>query len=92
MFNSSSPSPHLGQDPSGDQKSRAVGGGVVRQPDLDAVFGEFVSVSGLNDHVSINTGVRYLADDVLVCHADDQSTSEEWREKRRKSDARLKDD
>merc|ERR1719167_141279 len=33
---------------------------------VDAVLGEFVSVSGLNDHVSINTGVRYLADDVLV--------------------------
>ena len=70
-----SPSPYLGQNPSGDQQSRAVGGGVVRQPDLDAVFGEFVRVSGLDNHVSINTGVRYLTGDVLVRETDDQS----WR-------------
>merc|ERR1711931_382518 len=63
----------LSEDSPGDEQTGAVGGGVVRQPDLDAVFGELVSVSGLHDHVSVNTGVRYLTDDVLVCHADDQS-------------------
>jgi len=63
----------LGKNSPGYQETRAVGGGVVRQPDLDAVFGEFVSVSGLNDHVSVNTGVRYLTDDVLVGKSDDQS-------------------
>ena len=64
---------YLGQDSPGDQEAGAVGGGIVGQPDLDAVFGEFVSVSGLNDHVSVNTGVRYLTDDVLVGKSDDQS-------------------
>jgi len=32
-----------------------------------------VRVSGLNNHVSVNTGVRYLTDDVLVGKPDDQS-------------------
>jgi len=63
----------LGQDSPGDQEAGAVGGGIVGQPDLDAVFGEFVSVSGLDDHVSVNTGVRYLTDDVLVGKSNDQS-------------------
>jgi len=63
----------LGQDSPGDQEAGAVSGGIVGQPDLDAVFGEFVSVSRLDDHVSVNTGVRYLTDDVLVSKSNDQS-------------------
>merc|ERR1712002_1260429 len=31
----------LSEDSPGDEQTGAVGGGVVRQPDLDAVFGEF---------------------------------------------------
>merc|ERR1712121_508516 len=63
----------LGKNSPGYQETRAVGGGVVRQPDLDAVFGEFVRVSGLDNHVSVNTGVRYLTGDVLVRESDNQS-------------------
>ena len=76
LFNDSNPSAkdtYLGQDSPGDQEAGAVGGGIVGQPDLDAVFREFVSVSGLDDHVSVNTGIRYLTDDVLVGKSNDQS-------------------
>lgn len=63
---------YLGQDPASDQETSAVGSGVIRQPDLDAVFRELVRVSGLDNHVSVNTSVRYLTDDVLVGETDDQ--------------------
>jgi len=54
------------QDPSGEQKSGTVRGSVVGEPDLDAVFRKFVGVRRLHDFVSLNSGVRYLANNVLV--------------------------
>ena len=62
---------YFSENSPGNQETRAVGGSIVRQPDLDAVFGEFVRVSGLDNHVSINTGIRYLTGDVLVREPDD---------------------
>ena len=40
-------------------------------------------VSGLDNHVSVNTSVRYLTDDVLVGETDDQSGRSRGRERKK---------
>lgn len=67
------------QNPSGDQESGAVGGGIVGEADLDAVFGQLVSVSRFHDNVTVNARVRNLAHDVLVRETDDQSVENRER-------------
>ena len=58
---------------SGEQKSGAVGGGIIGEPDLDAVPRQLVAVSCGDDLVALEAGIRYLAADVLVGGADDHA-------------------
>jgi hypothetical protein len=60
------------QNPPGDEEPCAVGGGVVGQAHVDAVFGELVGVGGFDDDVAVDARVGDLARDVLVGEADDQ--------------------
>lgn len=46
--------------PPGEQETSAIGGGVIGQPNLDAVARKFVAVSSTDNHVSFDTGIRYL--------------------------------
>ena len=52
------------------EQSGAVCSRIVCQPDLDAIARKFVSICRTNDHVSLNSGVRYLTGDVLVGESD----------------------
>ena len=52
------------------EQSCAVCCRIVRQPDLDAIARKFVSICCSNDHVPLNSGVRYLTGDVLVGETD----------------------
>ena len=51
---------HLSTYPSSKQKSSAVGSSIVSQPDLDAVVGEFMTVSSTDNHITLDTSIRYL--------------------------------
>merc|ERR1712055_350456 len=55
------------------QEARAVRSRVIGQPDLDTVSRELMSVSSANDGISLDFGVRYLANNVLVCEPDDHA-------------------
>jgi hypothetical protein len=65
------------KDSSCDQETSAISSSIISQPDLDAVLGEFMRIRGFDNDVSIDTSVRYLARDVLVCETDDQSVESE---------------
>ena len=56
-----------GTYPSCKQEASAISSCIVGQPDLDTISWEFMSISCTNDHVSFQSGIRYLASDIFVC-------------------------
>lgn len=55
------------------KKTGAVGGSIVGEPDLDTVSGELVGVRRLHNAISLKSGVRYLATNVLVAGPDNHT-------------------
>ena len=53
------------------QQSSAVSGGVISQPDLDTITRELMCVSGTDNYISLDSGIRYLTCYVFVGEADD---------------------
>ena len=63
----------LGQRAAGDEQADGVGGGVVGEPDLEAVARELVRVRADHDDIAGERGGDDLADDVLGGEADDEA-------------------
>jgi len=61
------------QEAASQQKACAISSGIVGQPDLDAVSGELMCVSGTDDSISLDLSVRYLTDDVFVGEANNHT-------------------
>ena len=58
---------------SGQEKSSAIGGGIIGETNSDPISGQFVCISGAHNDVPLYLGVSDLTDYVFVGEADNHS-------------------